>query len=257
VPMASFDSEQAKHPAAFRLNQVYMPFTANLVLNDNLSGDKDVTRTVLTSSTDRSWLIEDPTIPLDPRRPQEWQMGPHHGPFPLVVALSGRLPSAFKAEAMSSEEGGAGPRGAERAVRDVHVFVVGSAGFLRDEFLPPPDRTGQRDLNSTLALGLNSIDWLAQEDALIAIRAKSVEDPVIEIPSNVLAAEDKAREAASEGDREGTEVALEERKDAIMAWDRRKLRYRMLNTFGMPGLLALYGVFRWQNRKRRRTEVTI
>ena len=75
-------------------------------------------------------------------------MGADRGPFPMLAVIEGKLPSAFASTAMSSAEGKeTGPKGPERAVKNVHVFVAGSAGFVRDEFMPPPDRSGRRRNN--------------------------------------------------------------------------------------------------------------
>ena len=85
---------------------------------------------------------------------------------------------------------------------------------MRDEFLPPPERAQQGELTSSVALGLNAIDWLAQEDALIAIRAKNVEDPMIETQSHdrrTVFLDGPANERAGKGrdemDRRGAERA--------------------------------------------------
>jgi ABC-type uncharacterized transport system involved in gliding motility auxiliary subunit len=186
-------------------------------------------------------------------------MGSDRGPFPVAIAIEGKLPSAFAAEAVSSVEGSApqGPRGPARAEKPVHVMVVGSSGFLRDEFLPPPGRSGEHDLNSSLAFGLNAIDWLAQEDELIAVRAKSVEEPMIEVPSTVKEAEEEIKTAAKQGDESGAEAALEKRKVALEDWDQKKARYKAFNITFMPLLLIGFGLVRWQRRKKKRANISL
>jgi ABC-type uncharacterized transport system involved in gliding motility auxiliary subunit len=182
------------------------------------------------------------------------------------VAISGELPSAF-AEGMSSAEG------AGRASSDgeVRVLVSGTGAFLRDEFIPQAGPDGQRQLSGGLAFALNAIDWLAADDDLIAIRAKNVEDPALEIPAAVSQAEEAALEAeetamgaAQQGDRETTEnaiaereAALDERKEAMKAWDSKKSAYRWLNTLGIPFAFALFGVLRWRARNARRKTMKI
>jgi len=259
VPIIAFDEEQAKHPATYRLDQVFLPFGPSLTLTDSLKGDKGVKTTVLGRTTKNSWHISGENVDLKPRSPREWVISEPRGPFPVIVAIEGKLPSAFRAEAVSSAEGGAaaGPKGPERAQKDVHVFVVGSSGFLRDEFLPPPERAREGELTSSVALGLNAIDWLAQEDALIAIRAKNVEDPLIEVPATVKEAEEEARAAAKEGDQGGTSAALQKRKEAVEDWDAMKARYRMLNITLMPLLLIAFGLIRWQIRKQKRANIKL
>ncbi|MFT3928002.1 MAG: GldG family protein [Myxococcales bacterium] len=259
VPVIAFDDEQSKHPASYKLDQVYLPFGAELKETGELKADKDAKVTVLARTTKNSWLLGGESIDLKPRHPREWVLGQDRGPFPVAIAVEGKLPSAFRAEAVSSAEGAApqGPRGPERAAVPVHVLVVGSSGFLRDEFLPPPGRSGEREINSTIAFGLNAIDWLAQEDALIAVRAKSVEDPLIEVPATVKEAEAEIKDAAKQGDESGAQAALDKRKSALDNWDQAKGRYKLLNVALMPLLLLGFGLLRWQSRKKKRKNIAL
>ncbi|MEZ4255343.1 MAG: hypothetical protein R3A78_06450 [Polyangiales bacterium] len=121
-------------------------------------------------------------------------------------------------------------------------------------------------MTNNVALALNAVDWLTQDSDLIAVRAKNVEDPAIDVPSDVQAAEDAARTAqdsvvaaAQVGDAANAEKAskerddaLEKRKAALEAWEKRKRMYRWGNMVGIPLAFALFGVARWQLRQRRR-----
>lgn len=107
-------------------------------------------------------------------------------------------------------------------------------------------------MNAALALALNAVDWLAADSDLIAIRAKTIEEPALDIPDSVLAAEDTVLAAAEEGDEAGVESALEERKAAIESWNAKKLAYRWLNTLGIPFVVALFGLFRWRQRANKK-----
>jgi ABC-2 type transport system permease protein len=258
VPIISFDEKQAEHPIAYRLPQVFAPFGVTLKLNQELKADKEVTTTLLAQTSKNSWIIEGDNVDLKPRHPREWSMSSKRGPFPVAVAIEGKLPSAFRAEAISSSEGGAsaGPRGPARAEKPVHVFVVASSGFIRDEFLPNPERASAQDLNSAVAFGLNAVDWLAQEDELIAIRAKSVEEPTIQVPATVKEAEQEIQAAAKEGDESGAQAALERRKDALTDWDAKKARIKWLNVALMPLLFIGFGLARWQIRKKKRANIS-
>jgi hypothetical protein len=101
------------------------------------------------SSSESSWLLEGDTIDLNPRVPEEWrstigEIAPHV----LLVALSGRLPSAF--------EGG-------EAQRDARVLVAGTWGILRDDLLPAPEQGDQSRRTGAHALAMNIVRWLARD----------------------------------------------------------------------------------------------
>ena len=256
MPIVAFDEKGSSHPVLFRLQQALMPFAAPLKLTGALKNDKQVKTSVLAQSSKNTWLLRGDSIDLKPRNPREWAPSAMDGAQPLVVALEGKLPSAFAPEAVSSSTGAApaGPKGPARATKDVHVLVVASNALLRDDFLPPPERMNDQAM-SIVALPLNAIDWLAQEDELIAIRAKNVEEPLIEVPATVKEAEVEATTKAKEGDKSGTEAALVKRKDALEDWDAKKARFRIFNITLMPLLFIAFGLIRWQVRNKRRANI--
>jgi ABC-2 type transport system permease protein len=259
VPVVSFDDAQRKHPALFRIGQVGMPYPVRLALNDNLKGDAQVKRTVLARSTESAWLMEGDTIDLQPR--ERWAVPGYNGPYTLAVALEGKLPSAFGGEAVSappSETEAAPPAvsAPERAEQSARVLVFGSGFFMRDEFLPPP-QAGQNFIGSAVAFVLNSVDWLAQDSDLIEIRAKNIEDPMLEVPQKVREAEATIMEASQEQDEVKAKQAFEKRKDALKAWDARKNLYRWGNTLAIPGAFALLGIVRWRVRRARKDRLTL
>lgn len=257
VPIITFDQYQSKHPVLFRLDQVGLPYPAAISLNDALKNDKNVKRTILAKSTRQSWLVEG--APIDLKSSDRWPVPGYNGPYVVGVALEGKLPSAFAAAAAPVSAPNTGDTGAannikapERAEKPVHVLVFGTGYFLRDEFLPEP-RQGEREVSGgAVAFALNAIDWLAQDSDLIEIRAKSVEDPALEVPLNVKEAEATIREAVKEQDEAKADDAFKERKAAMAAWDQKKSSYRLGNTLGLPLLFALYGVVRWRVRKARK-----
>jgi gliding-associated putative ABC transporter substrate-binding component GldG len=259
VPIINFDEQQAKHPVAYRLDQVFMPFGATLKPNDALKNDKDVTLTVIGATSKAAWIIEGDKVDLKPRMPRDWVMSKKRGVFPVAIAIEGKLPSAFKAEAVTSAAGGAsaGPKGPAQAEKPVHVFVVAASGFIRDEFLPPAEQVSAQDLNGPVAFGLNAVDWLAQEDELIAIRAKSVEEPLIEVPATVREAEDEIKTAAKQGDESSAETAVGKRKEALEDWDGKKARIKLMNVALWPLLLIAFGLVRWQLRKKKRANIVL
>ncbi len=257
VPIVTFDEKEREHPAMFRLNQIGMPYTVRVALNDNVKGDPQVKRTVLARSSHDAWLMEGDSIDLKAR--DQWQVPGYSGPYTLGVAIEGKLPSAFAKPAVSSPQAeSAVPKiqAPDRADKPVHVLVFGSGYFMRDEFLPPP-QAGQTGFSSSVAFALNSIDWLAQEQDLIEIRAKNIEDPMLEIPQNVRAAEDTIRTAVQQQDEAKAKKAFGKRKQAMKAWDQRKASYRWGNTLAIPGLFALLGIVRWRARLARKASLKL
>lgn len=247
IPVLQLDPEQLEHPVMFRLASPMLPFVAPLELGD---APEATSMTVLARSSEDSWTMSGPTISLEPRNPSEWEMSSDAGPFDLVVAIEGKLPSAYAAPI--NEDAADAIQAPPVAERDVRVLVVGTSTFLEDTFLPPRSPQGEVQMNAALALALNAIDWLAADSDLIAIRAKTIEEPALDIPDSVLAAEDTALAAAEQGDEQGVESALAERKAAIESWNAKKSAYRWLNTLGIPLLVALFGLFRWRQRTKKK-----
>jgi len=247
IPVLQLTEEQLQHPVMFRLASPMLPFVAPLEVSDAPAG---VQITVLGRSSQDSWTMSGPTISLEPRNPRDWQMTSDAGPFDLMVAIEGKLPSAYVAP--MNEESPNPIQAPPTAERDVRVLVSGTSTFLEDAFMPPPNQQGDVEMNAALALALNAIDWLAADSDLIAIRAKTIEEPALDIPDSVLAAENTARAAAEEGDEAGVETALDERIAAIESWDAKKRAYRWVNTLGIPFLVALFGLFRWRRRSDKK-----
>lgn len=258
VPIALLSEDQREHPAMFRLPQVVMAYPSPIELNGALDGDKEVKRTVLAESTKTSWLMQGESIDLKPR--QEW-MASQDGPYALAVALEGKLPSAFADDALTSsepsKEGDSKVEAPARAEKPVHVLVMGSGLFLRDEFMPPPQENSRKVFGGGIAVALNVIDWLANDSDLIAIRAKTVEDPALEVPATIKQAEASAREASEEQDEEKFQAAVEKHKAATAAWERKKNMYRWGNTLALPAVFALFGVARWRTRKAKKANLTL
>jgi ABC-2 type transport system permease protein len=258
APVVTFEDKQREHPVLFRLDQVPMPYITPLALNDALKGDNEVKRTVLAQSTKYSWAMRGEPIDLKAR--ERWEVPKERESFVLGVAFEGKLPTAFGEEAVSSAEGGdegaSAIKAPARAEKPVHVLVFGTGYFLRDEFMPPSQ--GQRVVpGGAAALALNAIDWLAQDSDLIAIRAKSVEDPSLEVPQKVKEAEATIREAIGEQNEDKADAAFKERKDSMAAWDSKKTTYRWANTLGLPLAFAVFGIIRWRVRKATRANLKL
>ncbi len=256
APIVVFDEEQQEHPALFRINQAPFFFTSAIRTRDafqRLHG-KVLARS---SGEDLSWLMTGDNLELQPRDPREWSPTGNVGPHTVMVALDARLPSAFTGPAPASEGGAPAPQieAPAQSARAVRVLVAGTGALFRDEFLPPPEQQEQGQMSGGLALALNAIDWLAQDADLIAIRAKNIEDPALDVPQHVQEAEQEVRTAAEQGDEEETEDALARHREAIKEWDSKKAWYRYGITIGLPLLIALAGLGRWYLRANKRSNL--
>ncbi len=247
IPVLQLDAQQLAHPVMFRLASPMLPFVAPLEVGNPPDGVK---MTVLARSSEDSWAMSGSLISLEPRNPRDWQMTSDAGPFDLIVAIEGKVPSAYAAPI--DEDAATAIQAPPTAERDVRILVAGTSTFLEDSFMPPRPQQGDVQMNAALALALNAIDWLAADSDLIAIRAKTIEEPALDIPDSVLTAEDTALTAAEEGDEAGVASALAERKAAIESWDAKKRGYRWINTLGVPFLVVLFGLFRWRQRSNKK-----
>ena len=89
------------------------------------------------------------------------------------------------------------------------------------------------------------------------MRAKTIEEPPLDIPRGVTEATQDAMTAAQEGDEAEAREAIERRNAALQAWDRKKNFYRWGNTLLIPLAFALFGVIRWQMRQRQRANIKL
>ncbi|MFK7987884.1 MAG: GldG family protein [Sandaracinaceae bacterium] len=247
APIIMFDETQREHPVLFRLNQAPFFFASPLTTTsrfDELNG------IVLgRSGEESSWLLTGDSIQLQPRDPREWQIGSETGPHSIMLALSGELPSAFP----TAGEGEAAIDAESASTSEVRVLVAGSGAVLRDQFLPSRQRAGQ--MTGGLAFALNAVDWLAADSDLIAIRAKNIEDPAIDVPQDVRQAQEDFREAVSSaaetGDETGIEAAVEEHDAAMESWESKKSIYRWGIGFGLPIFVILFGLIRFAMRRNQ------
>ena len=260
-----FDEEQVKHPSAFKLQQTLMPFTSSLMTKE---APKDVDLTVLARSSDRSFSLRDDSVDLRPRMPAEWaqELSEHEGPFPVAVAIEGKLPNALAGNA-STDGQSAGPAKGQKKAR---IFVSGTSSSVRDELLPQQGGYSPQ-MAGLLAFVLNAVDWLSSDGDLIEIRAKNIEDPKLEAPTAIQEAEQEQLEAQQEG-LEAHLTGDEKKKDEAIkkieaakkkakveddGWKRKKYTLAALNVVGVPLALGLFGVIRWRNRNARRKNVKL
>ncbi len=116
------------------------------------------------------------------------------------------LTLAVALDPAATEEGGAAP--GDGAVTAGRIIVVGDVDFLQTDFV--------QNNPQNLLFTLNAIDWLAQDEALIAIRSKVRTPPVMSFTS--------------------------EFQSLLLKWG---------NLVGVPLLFVVLGLIRVTGRRRR------
>ena len=177
----------ADNPMVSRLREMMFYFVSSV--DTSVAVPPGVDREILAWTTDQSALQEGFYLiqPMGNAFPME------DGPFPLVAAYSGTFPSAL-------EPG--------RTGLPARVVLVGDGDFLNERIVGA--------IPGNVNFGLNLVDWLVQDDALLAIRAKDVSPRYLQPVS-----------------------------DAARPW----IKY---GTMLGPVLLVLaVGLFRWRRRRRR------
>lgn len=182
-------------PVTKGLSGVILPFVSPILVEEK-AGLKVET---IANSSKVSWLEKEP-FDLNPRRNWgEEQINPN-GPHNLLVQATGVLPSLS-------------PENAGEKKPESRLLVLGSSSFLWDDFLSGPNQ----------ALGLNMVDWMLADSALLAMRSRTFND----VPLNADLS-DGLRQAVKYG-----------------------------NILGVPFLLVLYGVIRWRIRETKRKRLRI
>jgi hypothetical protein len=113
---------------------------------------------VLVEASEQSW-VQNPPYNLDPM--QKWVAEGTVGKHPLMVRLTGELPSAMG--------GGGGDPNAPKA-GESRVLVAAGDAFMLDPFFGKPNE----------ALVLNVMDWLVRDDGLLAVRSRGLATAALE-----------------------------------------------------------------------------
>ncbi len=196
-------------------------------ITEEAAENDDIQTKVLVRTTEKAWSQRD-NFNIDPDQEEDAWMAVREeahsrGTYPLVVELQGTFPSFFAgreppAERPAVEEGQTELPHADSSVIPGRILIVGDADFMRPQYLL--SRAGPQAVRSNFAFIENTLDWLAEDQDLIEVRAKRLEDP------NLPEMEDGKREMLKWGN--------------ILAW---------------PFLFVLLGVVRWQMRKKAREQL--
>lgn len=186
--------------------------------------------TELATSSDRSWrqkgfFLFNPETPLKP--------GDEKGPFGLAYAVEGRFKSFYAGKPFPNEKGekvqppeknASLPPGTEIPVDqgDVpgHLLLIGSSTWISDQNIMLARYVQLYELD--LRMGLNAMDWLAQDKTLTSVRNKSMTQRPITLAS------------------ESTPMVLQ-----------------AINIVAVPLFFILFGIVRWRLRSLRRRAATL
>ena len=215
-PKAAGDGISHENPIVSGFDAIPFPWTSSLTVKEPVEGGPSVT--VLASSSDQSWTVpahadlRPQAVPAQSPETAAALAAGRGGRIPLAAALRGRFRSAFAGRPVIREHRGRAeftdPAGRRTVSAPTQIVVFGNARMFEDQLL--------RQFGGNLAVFMNAVDWLTLGDALLAIRAKRVEDRPLEDTSPV------ERAAA-----------------------------RALGTFASPVGLALVGLARAAARRRR------
>lgn len=153
------------NPATSKLTTVSIPFVSSVEEN-KMDG---VLVTSLISSSNVSASMPSP-FNLDPNQKYDFKELKSHI---LAMEASGKFKSYFSADKLpkTTADEKLWPNALTESLNDGMVIVMGDGDFLMNNYL-------QRS-PASLALGLNLVDYLGQDESLISIRAKSLTDRVI------------------------------------------------------------------------------
>jgi len=188
----------AAHPVSKGLESLTVPFASPLLWHEKIHAGK-----VLAKSSAFSTVQSGPPFDVDPLQPMRQRFaGMSMRASNLVLAYEGAIDSAFPAALADVDK-----KQAFRAHADhARLLVAGAPAMLDDNFMD----------GANAVFALNALDWLAGDEALIALRSRGVTDrPLMNLD-----------------------------RSARSAW-------KGLWMFGLPGLVVLAGLWRWWRLRRR------
>lgn len=187
------------NPITKGLSGVILPFVPRI----NLIEKEGINAEILAKTSKMSW-IEKPAFNLNPRRNWGEANIVPDGPHPLIASVRGISPARKEGSAELAENA------KESGFR---VVAIGTSAFIWDDFMSGPN----------LTLGLNIVDWMLADTAILEMRARTFADSPIDTDLS-----DATRQAVKLG-----------------------------NILGVPFLLVLYGIIRWRVRESNRHTLKI
>jgi gliding-associated putative ABC transporter substrate-binding component GldG len=187
-----------KHPLTRGLSQIAFPFMSPLELA--LPQGSSVKGEVIARSSRESW-IQSPPFNLDPFQRWTRDQIKDEGEKGLLVTLQGAIKSHYAPDAPAASSGSS------------RVLVAGGYAFVLDDMMSKGNEV----------LSLNLLDWLVQDEALLAVRARGMAAAPID--------------------------------DKLTDTKRNVAKYA--NIAGLPLAFIAFGIVRWRLRESRRRKVTL
>jgi gliding-associated putative ABC transporter substrate-binding component GldG len=201
------------HRTTEKIKGIIFPFSSSVELVGDLKDGKAPGKAVaLARSSAKAWHLTGFFL-YDPQQEIKQKEGAERSVFTFGYAYEGKLPSAFNKTAASSE-----PGLLAESEKPVRMIVMGDSDFAHDETL----QRGRQAMQANWMFMLNVCDWLLADEALIAVRGKTLQARPLTVKS----------ESAP-----------------MMA--------RYANAIGLPLAFCLFGVIRWRSRKSRRASETL
>ncbi len=172
-------------PVSKGLGEIVFPFASKVTA----TGGDGKTVTVLARSTQKSWTEGKPQN-LDPRRDWRSETVSFTGPHDLMVQVTGKLKSAYAAEAPPVS---GAPALLTESKTESRLIVAGTSHLLWDDYLQRPN----------IPLIMNVADWLVLDPALLAMRTRG-----LQLASLKTDLTDATRNAAKFGNAFGLPLAL-------------------------------------------------
>jgi ABC-type uncharacterized transport system involved in gliding motility auxiliary subunit len=267
-PSGGLDAEHqmldTAFPGFFRIEELSFPFPSSLVVQKDKQPGAQIN--VRARSTPAAWV--ESTDSLDMGLKADWKPKPPLDQRNLAVSVEGKLKSAF---------GGGNAEGVEIAPESKgqsRVLVVSSSQFLANPFARQGNGQqmegqmaammpaiggdkglqmisqpyAQKYLTATILAFKNTLDWATGDQDLVAASAKILGEP------NLAYADiSKPKIEANDDD------ASLKKKDEEYKLRRKQVQTNIQWTLILftPLAFAAFGIFRWQLRERRRSDMKL
>ncbi len=208
------------HPMTYRLGSLTLPYTTTVRATKAAQEDSDREVHEIAFSSGNAWTVDGAVAVVDPCSIVASQK--LESSIPLAASVKGTFTSFFKGKDLPAGEGGekldlkeAGGF-VEKSKSPGRLVVVGSAGLPGDDTIGYLARMDRRQALNNFTFVQNALDWMTNEEDLIAVRMKTVDDPPLGQAS------EGAKAAAKYG-----------------------------NIIGIPFAFIMFGLIRWRVRRAK------